>query len=87
MKKIINKNRLFNEKGMTLIEVVIAIALLVTGMLAVAQMQIAAIQGNSAANRMSQAITVASDRMEKLINLPMTSSDLTQAIILRLAIL
>jgi len=77
MKKIIDKNRLFNEKGMTLLEVVIAIALLVTGMLAIAQMQIGAIQGNSAANRISQAITVASDRMEKLINMPMTSPDLT----------
>lgn len=77
MKKIINKNKLCSQKGMTLLEVIVAIALLVTGMLAIAQMQIAAIQGNAAANRMSQAITLASDKVEKLIRATSNDPDLS----------
>jgi len=58
-----------NEKGFSLIEILIAITVFAIGILAVAKMQITAIKGNSFANDLTEATTLAQDRMEKLIGL------------------
>jgi len=63
-----------NEKGFTLIEVIIAIAILSVGLLALASMQVAAIKGNAHANRLTEATTLAQDKVEELISLQYTVS-------------
>jgi type IV pilus modification protein PilV len=55
------------EDGFTLLEVIIAISLLMVGLLAVASMQVGAINGNADANRMTEATTLVQDRMEELM--------------------
>ncbi len=63
-----------NEGGFTLLEVIIAISILSVGLLAVASMQVAAIHGNSFAYDISEAVTLAQDRMEYLSSLPFDSA-------------
>ena len=58
-----------NQRGFSLIEILIAITVFAIGILAVGKMQIAAIKGNSFANDLTEATTLAQDRMEKLIGL------------------
>ena len=58
-----------NQKGFSLIEILIAITVFAIGILAVGKMQITAIKGNSFANDLTKATTLAQDRMEKLIGL------------------
>ena len=62
--------KISDEKGFSLIEILIAITVFAIGILAVGKMQIAAIKGNSFANDLTKATTLAQDRMEKLIGLP-----------------
>ena len=64
-----------DEKGFTLVEILIAIVVLAIGVLAMGQMQIASIRGNSIANTLTEATTLAQDRMENLIGL--SYNDLT----------
>jgi type IV pilus assembly protein PilV len=61
--------------GFTLIEVLIAISLLAVGMLAVASMQVSAITGNAHANRITEATTLAQDRLEELMAGVVDSTD------------
>ncbi len=61
-----------NEKGFSLIEILIAIAVFAIGILAVGKMQITAIKGNYFANDLTEATTLAQDRIEKLISLSYT---------------
>jgi len=58
------------EAGFTLIELLVAIAILTIGLLAVGSMQIAGIGGNRTAYRTTEAVTVAQDRMERLLFRP-----------------
>ncbi len=58
-----------NKKGFTLIEVLIAITVFAIGILAVAKMQITAMNGNSFARYMTDASNIAQDEMEKLLAL------------------
>jgi type IV pilus assembly protein PilV len=58
-----------NEKGFTLVEILIAITVFAIGILAVGRMQVTAIKGNYFANDLTKATTLAQDRMEKLIGL------------------
>ena len=55
------------EKGFTLIEVLIAITIFAYGILAVASMQIASMKGNTSARDLTEAGTVGSDQLEKLM--------------------
>jgi type IV pilus assembly protein PilV len=55
-----------NNKGFTLIEILIAICILGFGLLATAQMQAMAIKGNSFANKTTTASILAQDKMEEL---------------------
>lgn len=64
-----------NEKGFSLIEILIAITIFAIGILAVGKMQITAIKGNSFANDLTNATILAQDRMEKLIGLSYDDTD------------
>ncbi len=57
---------LSDKSGFSLIEVMIAICILAFGILAVASLQVSAIRGNSSANRVTAATTLAEQRMEAL---------------------
>ena len=63
------------ERGFTLVEVMVALGILAFGILAVASMQSAALLGTSRSNAVTQATTVAMDRMERLLALPFTTWD------------
>ena len=62
--------RLKQEKGFTLLEVIIAISILTIGLLAVASMQVAALKGDSFAHTRTEATTWAQDRLELLMSMP-----------------
>ena len=66
-KKYIRRN---NEKGFTLVEVMVSIGILSFGLLAVAAMQNSALLGTSKSKAVTEATTVAMDRMEKLWAMP-----------------
>ena len=55
------------QDGFTLIEALIAMAILTVGILTVFTMQIAAVKGNSTANQMTLASSVAADSFERLL--------------------
>ena len=59
------------ERGFTLIEVMIAIAILTVGILAVGTMQITAIHGNSYANTVTDMKGWATDRFETIMSDPL----------------
>ena len=63
-----------DEQGFTLIEILIAITIFAIGILAVGKMQITAIQGNSRANYLTEAATIAQSKMEELISLDYNDS-------------
>lgn len=67
------------EKGFTLLEVIIAMAILSVGLLAVGYMQITAIDSNSTGNRITEGTTLAQDKLEELITHRMTHNDLNEA--------
>ena len=58
------------EEGYTLIETLIAIAILAFGLMAVATMQITAIKTNAVASGISQGLTLGQAKVEELMNLP-----------------
>ncbi len=58
------------EEGYTLIEILIAIAILAFGLLAVATMQVTAIKTNATASGISQRLTLGQAKVEELMNLP-----------------
>ena len=66
----------WNEKGFTLLEVIVAISILTIGLLAVASMQVSAIRGNASAYGITEATSWASDQVEKLMVLPYDHSEL-----------
>jgi len=64
------------QKGFTLLEVIMAVSILTVGILAVASMQGAAIMGNVRATDVTDATTLATDRLEKLAALAYDDTDL-----------
>jgi type IV pilus assembly protein PilV len=62
-----------NQKGFSLIELLIATSILAVGLLALAQMQITSIKGNALSSTTTDATTVAQDRLEQLIGLTYSS--------------
>ena len=69
---VIKKMR--NDKGYTLIEMLIAIAILAVGLLAIATMQVSSIRVNDTARRMTRRATMAQDRLEYLMSLGYTNT-------------
>lgn len=62
--------RLGGNQGLTLLEVLAAMAILSFGLLAIATMQASSIKGNSQAIGITEAITLAQDKVEELMRLP-----------------
>ena len=67
------------QQGFTLIEVLVAMAILVVGLLAVGTMQLSAIRGNFMGGNTSIALTLAGEKMEDLMNRAYTDADLNNA--------
>ena len=68
-----------NNKGFSLIEVLIAVSIFSIGILAVASMQLAAINGNKVAGKNTKAVTWSCDRADRILSLPYTHADLDDA--------
>ncbi len=68
--------KMLEEKGFTLIEILIAMTIFAIGILALAAMQITAIKGNSSAREMTEASNVAQSKMEELITIPFDDAQL-----------
>jgi type IV pilus assembly protein PilV len=62
--------KLNNNKGFTLIEVLVGLIILAIGLLALSALQINAVKGNFFGHYMTQASYVGQDRLEFLDNLP-----------------
>jgi len=58
------------DGGFTILEIMLAVAILSIGLLAIASMQISAVRGNSSARDISEAATLAELQMETLMSLP-----------------
>jgi prepilin-type N-terminal cleavage/methylation domain-containing protein len=69
-------NPVIDKRGFSLLELLIAICLLSIGMMALATLQSRGIRGNDLANRTTQAIALAQDKLEELVN---TSTSTTLA--------
>lgn len=59
-------NRHLNEKGFTLVELLVAITIMAIGILAVVQMQVVALQSNSIANKLGVATSLAQEVMDDI---------------------
>lgn len=57
-----------NDKGFSLLEMLIAVTILAFGLLAVAGLQVTAMKGNSNGNAMTQATSYAEERIEQIRN-------------------
>ena len=66
-----------DDRGFTLIEVLMAMAVLTIALLAIGTMQISSINGNSTGKMTSQAASFASDQMERLLALNFTNAALS----------
>ena len=65
------------DKGFTLIEVLVAMAVFSLALLGLGKMHLTAIQVNAAASRLTQATTLAQDRVERLLAMPYSDPLLT----------
>jgi len=74
MKRISQSRR----EGFTLVEVLAAVVVFAFGVLALYRLQSAGVQSNTFSNDLTQAITLAQDRMELLMSLPYNNSDVRQ---------
>jgi prepilin-type N-terminal cleavage/methylation domain-containing protein len=72
-KKVTKNTRQMTNRGFTLVEVMIGMAIFFIGFMAVGSMQILAINGNSGAREATEAATRATDQLETLIALPYDS--------------
>ena len=71
-----NKQRLASDKGFSLIECMIAMAIFSIGILAVISLQVNVISGNSGARKIGDALVLAEDQIENFMALPYTSAEL-----------
>jgi type IV pilus assembly protein PilV len=67
------------ENGFSLLEVLIAMVILSSGLIALASMQIVAIQINTSASQLTRATTLVQDKIEELMALPFGHPDLSDA--------
>jgi len=68
MKSLSHSNSETKNNGFTIIEVMVVIGIFAIGILAVASMQVSAFQGNRTAMLRTNAITLATERMENLVS-------------------
>lgn len=64
-----------NNNGMTLIEVIVALAVLAIGILSLYSMQIGAINGNAIASKITESSNAAQDKIEELLSKDYGDSD------------
>lgn len=69
--------KLQNQKGFSLIELIIAITIFAVGLLAVTSMQMTSVKGNADSQYISEATYLGQEQLEKLLNLPFDDADLT----------
>ena len=74
---VFERNRHMSQQGFTLIEVIISMVILGIGLLAIAQMQVVAIQTNTVNREVTEATTIALDKLEYLKVLPLDDDALT----------
>lgn len=67
---------ILQNKGFTIIEVLIAMFILAVGLLSLVTMQVTGIKGNATANRISKGSSFSAERIEKLFALDWTHADL-----------
>jgi type IV pilus assembly protein PilV len=71
-------NQQINEnKGFTIVEVMIALAIFSIGYLAYSSLQISATKSNTKARWLTLAVTCATDKIEQLLELPYSHADLS----------
>ncbi len=77
-----DQNGLFftDQKGFTLIEVMIAVAILAIFVLGIASMQMSAIRGNNLGDNITCALTLAEDKMEELLGLDYNNPELADGV-------
>lgn len=66
-----------NNKGFTLIEVLVGLIILAIGIIAIAGMQIISVKGNFFSNNVTQATIFGQEKMEELKNIPYADTDLS----------
>jgi prepilin-type N-terminal cleavage/methylation domain-containing protein len=69
-----NINLLREKKGFSLLEVLIAMCLLAVAIMGMATLQSRGIRGNDLGNRTTQAVALAQDKLEELINTSRSTS-------------
>jgi prepilin-type N-terminal cleavage/methylation domain-containing protein len=69
-----------NHSGFTIIEVMIAISIFAIGFLAISSLQFSASRNNRTASEITQAASIVADRMERIMAMPYTHSDLDPAL-------
>ena len=67
------------EAGFSLVEILVGVSILAIGMLAVAQMQITAIQGMDQSIGGTAGMNIARQQLERVINLPYTDANLNDS--------
>jgi len=75
---LVSFSQSLSSNGFTLIEVLIAMVIFSVGILGVAQMQIAGINGNASARMVTDTVVQATDKIELLMLLPYDHDDLTE---------
>ena len=75
-----NNFYLSGQQGFTIIEVMIAVAILTIGILGVASMQVSAIRGNNLSDNITCALTLAEDKMEELLGLDYDNPELEDVV-------
>ena len=69
-----------DQKGFTVIEVMIAVAILAVGILGVASMQMNAIRSNKLSDDITCALTLSEDKMEELLGLDYNNPELEDTV-------
>ena len=63
-------NKKLNDRGLSIIEVIFALSIFAIGILAVSTLALSAISSNASARRVTDATTLAEDRLERLAAMP-----------------
>ena len=77
--KMEESDKKFDNRGFTLIEILIALAIFSIGILGVASMQILSVNYNGYARRTTEATTIVSELIERTMTLPYDANDLDPA--------